>query len=344
MKFSLIPIHSLGFNGIGEQFDLARLPFQVIEHVNIEDVSGLIPEGAFESWGPLLGQSRLREIKSLRWAFIHRFEPGRGVSLSSEENALQVPKSAELVNLISSCLRLLRPMRQGCLAFAHGDIRDKDGTLDFHGLDLTEMQCGVEVVEAQKLFTLRNRDADELRRLAPEFIRAMRGEFWKFRMAAQFHDLGHFQSYNWKPKFLLWCSALEALFTSHNRDHQGSRVAMSRIKWFIGESTRIYPRGDSLEVIPDCLLTIRDVLEDLYEMRNYVAHGDKLPDEFFTTFPREGINGDVTQCEVLTESASLIIRKSLLKILRDGLLDHFADATPAEAYFGAQGLTNSQLR
>lgn len=39
-----------------------------------------------------------------------------------------------------------------------------------------------------------------------------------------------------------------------------------------------------------------------------------------------------------------IIRTSLLKILRDGLLDHFADAGQAEAYFGAQGLTLKALR
>jgi hypothetical protein len=48
--------------------------------------------------------------------------------------------------------------------------------------------------------------------------------------------------------------------------------------------------------------------------------------------------------EVLVEAASFIIRSSLLKILRDGLTNHFIDASAAEAYFDANGLTNSKIR
>jgi hypothetical protein len=47
---------------------------------------------------------------------------------------------------------------------------------------------------------------------------------------------------------------------------------------------------------------------------------------------------------VLFEAESFIIRHSLVKILRDGLTKHFAGAPEAEAYLGAQGLTNSELQ
>jgi hypothetical protein len=96
-------------------------------------------------------------------------------------------------------------------------------------------------------------------------------------------------------------------------------------------------------VIPECALTLADVLDDLYELRNFVAHGDRVPDNFFQTHPRVGINGGVCKVEVLSEAASFIIRRSLLKILREGLLDNFADAGPSEAFFGAPGLVNSRL-
>lgn len=234
-------------------------------------------------------------------------------------------------------------MRQGGLVGVHGDIKE-DGTLDVKGFSLAEWESGVEVVEAHKLSALRTNDAEELRRLLPEFRRALDGDFWKFKMAAQFHDLGYFQSYNWKPRFILWASALESIFTTHNRDHQGSRVAIARIKWFLGENTRIYPDGELPETIPECRLTLVDVLDELYALRNFVAHGDKVPDEFFHTHLRQSITGGVSRAEVVSETASFIIRESLLKILREGLLDNFADAGPAEAFFGAQGLVNSVLR
>ena len=75
-----------------------------------------------------------------------------------------------------------------------------------------------------------------------------------------------------------------------------------------------------------------------------MAHGDKIPDPFFQDVLRHGLNGDVVKAEVLMEAASFIIRKSLLKILRDGLLNHFTDASSAEAYFSTQNLTKSALR
>jgi hypothetical protein len=332
-KFALMPIHSLGRRGSDDKFDTTKLPFEIIKGVNIEDISALLRDDPFGIWKEMLGESQTEKIKRVKYALIYRYHP---------ENVTTTDPNATLT-LLSSCLRLIRPMRQRSLVSVHGKVHADNGTLDITGFDLAERQSGVEVVEAHKLSTLRDQDAETLRLLAPEFIRAIRGGFWKFRMAAQFHDLGYFQSYNWKPKFLLWCSALEALFTTHNRDHKGSRVAKARIKWFLGEQTRIYPQESWPYVIPHCALTIADVIDDLYVMRNYVAHGDKLPDPFFTTFPRQGINGGVTQAEALCEAASFIIRESLLKILRDGLLDHFADAAPAEVYFGAHGLTNSQL-
>jgi len=47
---------------------------------------------------------------------------------------------------------------------------------------------------------------------------------------------------------------------------------------------------------------------------------------------------------MLLEAISFIIRHSLLKILRDGLLNDFKDAQSSQAYFGAQGLTKNLLK
>lgn len=127
-------------------------------------------------------------------------------------------------------------------------------------------------------------------------------------------------------------------------EHQGSLVATSRIKWFIGGNTSIYGPGDISSLLDDPHITVGQVTSDLYEMRNLVAHGDRIPDRYFTEILRQGINGGVQKREVLLEAASFIIRASLLKILRDGLLNHFSDTDPAEAYFSAHGLTRSALR
>ncbi len=235
-------------------------------------------------------------------------------------------------------LRLVRPMRQRAL-LVRGDLRD-NGTIEVRHF---EHPIDFEVPELQKLFHLRNRDVELLRAVADEFLRAMRGEFWKFRMAVEFHEAGHLQGLYWKARYLLWCSSLEAIFTSHNREHRGSLVAKERIKWFLGADASIYEPGDIPSFAPQANIKIGDVLDNLYRLRNFIAHGDRIPDDFFQRTMRQGLSGPLNVLVVLNEAVSFIARKSLLRIIQDNLLDHFAGATSAETYFANEGLTFSAI-
>jgi hypothetical protein len=328
----------------GEEFDLKLLPFDIGQGVTIEDVSTLLsPESFNEYITGEMGQRSIKRLKETRYALVHRYE--RAPIIVDGEKVGEVDydqNSFDLLRKIAACLRLIRPMRQDT-GLMYGKILP-NGQFDLigfeHPYDL------LETPQNQKHFKLRTRDAEELKNLLPEFLRAMNGEFWKFRMSVQFHELGHFQHRDKKARFLLWASGIESIYTSHDYDHQGGLVATERIKWFLGESTSIYPKGELLDLTKDPNLTLGSILADLYECRNFHAHGDKLNDHFLKDTLRDGIdnNSRVIVYEVLFEAQSFVIRSSLLRILRDGLLDHFADAGPAQAYFGAQHLTRSELQ
>lgn len=343
MKFTLYPIYWVAGPGDDKPLDVARLPFNVTDGVRVEAVSNLFDKGVLDSARETLGKEIAEKLTRVRHALVHRYcpnpitDPITGQTVGEQ----QMSKPSEgLVRNIAACLRLIRPMRQDAFLM-HGDIRE-DGTFNVSGYDVPFLHL-IEVPEVQRLFKFRNCDADDLRSHAPEFLRAMRGEFWKFRMAVQFHELGHFQPLYWKARYLLWCSAIESIYTTHHPEHKGSRVAIARIKWFLGENTSIYAQGDIPSFCQDPRITIGQILGHLYELRNHIAHGDRIPNSFFSTTLRRGLNGDVSEIEVLTEGASFIVRASLLKILRDALLSHFADTAAAEEYFAGQGLTKSQL-
>ena len=119
-------------------------------------------------------------------------------------------------------------------------------------------------------------------------------------------------------------------------------MAKERIRWFLGPDTRIYEPGDIQGGQPEVKTTIGEVLDDLYELRNVIAHGDRTPDKFWVT-ARSEYDEPVKLAEMLTETASRIIRGSLLRILEENLLQYFADGPASEAFFGAQGLTKSLL-
>jgi hypothetical protein len=343
-NLTLYAIHGIGNAWDDEPFDVSRLPFDLGHGVSIEDVSGLLGADAFSEYVTQeMGTRSVQRLRQLRFALVHRYDrfpiivDGRIVAEKGDDIG-----SIQLLRNTAACLRLIRPMRQDA-SLMYGSIMN-DGTFEIGGFD--HPYDLLETPQNQKHFNLRTRDAEELKARLPEFLRAMSGEFWKFRMSVQFHELGHFQHRDKKARFLLWSSAIESLYTSHSRDHQGGLVAKERIKWFLGENTSIYPKGELLNFIADPKLTVGNTLDDLYDMRNYHAHGDKLTKHFLEDTLRDGVDNKtrVTVYEVLFEAQSFIIRTSLLKILRDGLLDHFADAGPADAFFGAQHLTNPELK
>jgi len=344
MQFNLYPIHWVAAHLDPEPFVDADLPFEVAEGVCIERVAERFRADTFEYHRRHLGDL-VEPLERVRYAIVHRYNPNPIVVNGEQIGVANHSQESEnLVRQVVACLRLIRPMRQHALMM-RGSIRDEDGTFDVTGFDVPNLYIH-EVPAVQKLWSLRNRDCADLRRYAPTFLAAMRGEFWKFRMALQFHDLGFYQSLpgEWKARLLLWASAVESIYTTNSRDHQGTTVAAERIKWFLGENTSIYAPGDLCEFEEDPLLTVAQIAYALYNVRNFVAHGDRIPDLYFSNRLRNGLNGSGMFLDVLFEAQSFIIRTSLLKILREGLLDHFASAEASEAYFDAHDLTNRKIR
>jgi hypothetical protein len=338
-RIALYPITSIAQGWDDEPFDRSILPVQIVPSVTIEEAKPLFKGDQFDWLTSYLGKENVETLKAMRFslAIVYRYHPceydgGRGGEADQEAEML--------VRNVAGCLRLIRPMAQ-TVGFMRGTVREDSTVNEDHFENPTAF---VNVPCVQKLFSLRNRDVLRLQSAAPKFLDAMTGEFWKFRMAVELHEAGHHASHtNWKARFSLWCSAIEALFTSNTPGHKGSLVAKERIKWFLGSKTPIYAPGDIPSIAEQSNLAVEDIIEDLYELRNSVAHGDKTGDKFFKD-KRICLDQTVNLVEVLHEATSFILRASLLKMLEDNLLPHFANGPASNSYFGSHGLTGSVLR
>jgi hypothetical protein len=329
---ALYPILGVTGDWLDSPFDLTQLPATIVPGVNIENVKTFFNSGTFDLWSGSISKRERQSLEKVRFAIVCRYNDDYG---SPDYRTDQTAEAT--VRLLGACLRLVRPMQQDA-AFIGGKILP-DSTVHIQRFDIP-VEIGVPAV--QRLFRLRNCDVTRLQRVAPIFMDAMRGEFWKFRSSIEFYDWGHFHHLYWKGRFSLWCSAIEALYTSNAPEHKGSLVAKERIKWFLGPEIPIYELGDIQEGQPGVTTTVGAAVDDLYELRNVIAHGDRTPDKFWVT-ARIEYGENVTLAEMLTEAASRIIRASLLRILEDNLLRHFADGPSSEAFFGAQELTKSAL-
>ena len=332
-KLTFHEIHSLG-GSIFEDRVTIPLPFEIMQGVTVEDISSWLTDASLDWASKHLGIYQTEALKNVRFALVHRYVADSPIIGTDEDQ-----ESEKLVRTLVELIHIIRPMRQNT-SIVRGQ-RDEDNSFRVIGFDTPNQ---LEVPEVQKLYHLRDKDLSLLKLLAPAFMQAMQSNALKFRSSVFYHHAGRSLGQG-NARYLLWCSAIEALYTSHSLDHQGKLVATERIKWFLGPHTPIYEPGD----IPDFILnqpniTVADVVDKVYEVRNYIAHGDIVPNDYFVTTMREGVAGDVATIEVLGEAASFIARQSLLRILRDGLLQHFENAATGDAYFAAQGLTKPILR
>jgi hypothetical protein len=351
MKFSLFPIERLArswekggfYDG---DFDRSLLPFEIIPGLFIEDVEALIAPDEFNHYLSMLGSESAKFLKAIKYVIINRYpryvvKPNGDMIFEEDQR-----KSSEyLIQEAIACLRLVRPIRQFAQACG-GDVRDDGSLTNFH---FENPLPYVNSPENQKLFGIRTSDAEALRFYLPLFQNAMSGQFWKFRMALEMYQSGFFQHSHWKARYFLWTAALESLYTSQPQpgsgsEHSGSLVAKERIKSLLGPTTPIYPPGELTNLDPNPNLSVADVMDEIYCLRNNIAHGDKIPDYYFQTPGRKMFDGqELYKVDILIEAISSIIRQSLLAILKNGLLNHFRDRTSSEAYFGGLGLTKSSL-
>ena len=328
MDFVIVPIYSLGrpWDDKEQRFDLSRLPFEVAPGLTIEDVRPLIDDEASDRWRGMLGELLFERAGRIKHALVHRYEPG----------STPLTGTRDLAELAAACLSLIRPMRKEALRRVRGEIR-ADGTLLIKGFSVMDSPKEVGFIEAHSSLTLRTQDAEELRTLLPRYLKGLLEPCWKFRMAAQLHEIGYFQQAVSDIKLVTWVSAIEALFTCEERQPQGAQVAVDRIKWFLGENTPLYTEQDS-PFPPRSQLRVGDILWDLCEIVNCAAHGEQIPSFFNVPTCRRILTGRIDKGEVLCEGASFIVRESLTKILRQNLLEQFRNTDQAKQFFAAHGL------
>jgi hypothetical protein len=345
-NFSLFPLERVAGHWYGTDqgdFDDSQLPFEIVKDVHVENVSALIRKSEFDYLQSNLGSDTVKFLRNISYAIIHRF-PNIEVNPSTGTYKLEqelTQESSELVQKITACLRLIRPTTQHA-QFMGGRIDSKGKLRHFH---FDNPLIYVNSLPNQKLFSVRTSDLRDLRFYAPRFIQAFDDKRWKFIMAIDMFQSSFFQHSYWKVRFFLLTAALEALFTSHTSDqHRGSIVAKARIKNLLGSKKLIYPKGELTQYETDPNHTIEDVIDEIYCLRNHLAHGDRVPDYYLQTPGRMGVNGAYYKGETLTEAANSIVRQCLLKILKDGLLPHFADDMTASTYFSSLGLTRNLLR
>jgi hypothetical protein len=177
----------------------------------------------------------------------------------------------------------------------------------------------------------------------PEFIKLyqkddrgqLKDEYEPLRMAIQLYGEAYSISY-WKARHILWWSAIEALYGN------AEDAAMARIYALFGNQTlldgyrrSIYDAGD----IPSCYSpsshsdhTLGEMVPLIYAVRNFSAHGQRVPDSHFVPVAHP-FGPSVVGIDALAEAATFVIRKTVIAILQFGFREKFKDRDAREDFW-----------
>jgi hypothetical protein len=331
-RFNFVPISVDRFN-----HDVPSGTFKILpsESLTIEDVSHFITPNTFSIWKHdcMLSKSTVNDLEGVTYAIVHRYS-----TTTYQEGALE-EQSDHFLNLTTACLALIRPTKRWRAHIIRGVI-EVDRTFDPRGFQLQEP---VEVPNVQRFFAIRRRDIDLLCTVLPEFMQLyqkddlgrLKDDYEPIRMAVQLYEQAYAISY-WKARHILWWAAIEALY-GNNED-----AIIARIYAFFGDhdlrrgyDRSIYEKGDIPSwtvVTPDNNHTLGEVVPFIYKVRNSSAHGQRVEDPNFIDVPHP-LNEKTPLIEILAEAATLIIRNTVIEMLRRGLRDNFKNRQTREAFW-----------
>lgn len=298
------------------------------ENLTVEDVSSLLTKETFSLWKQdcYVSKDTAEALERVTYAIVHRYS-----SPVERDSELDL-HSTDLINSAVACLALIRPTRRSRAMNIPGVIKP-DGTFDPHGFSAAHEPA--EVPEIQKLFTIRKKDIELLSIVLPEFLKLyqkngqgrLRDEYEPLRMAIQLYGEAYSISY-WKARHILWWSAIEALFGNPETSSMARIYALFGNHDLVkGFHRSIYDDGD----IPSCYShsshsdhKLGEMVPLIYDVRNFAAHGQKVPDSHFSPVAHP-FGTTVVGVDALAEAATFIIRKTVIAVLQNGFREKFKD-------------------
>jgi hypothetical protein len=124
---------------------------------------------------------------------------------------------------------------------------------------------------------------------------------------------------------LMFVMGLDMIFMAGGIDN-----FMKPLGGFLGPDSYVFPPVSSLDLQPST--TVRDVLNELYEFRNIIAHGLEIPEiqyrrksDLISTGGQRITYEDYYRTELLLDSALFILTTSLRRIFTENLFDEVKD-------------------
>jgi hypothetical protein len=283
-----------------------RVPARINPDTAVESVQGLLRPQLFDLWKDYISKRDRDDLASVSLGIVHRFPSQEYVHGKSEADSSDLAYKAFLL------LRIIKPTRS---RFSRIQIALKEGQPDVFSFT----EPGPTIPNTPNLETfnrINDSDVAQFSSLLPSFIKFANSAPWHLTRAVRFFEAGYSQISDPSLQFMVWTTAIESFF-SEDKSPLSQEALIEKIGARIEGATDIHSDVDvddlayRLEPLP-----LNSLLPDIFQARNCVIHGVRIPPSFEERGSTSPATGEtVHYMDVLREGASFVLRKLLLKTI-----------------------------
>ena len=299
-KFSVTPF---SFGGFGESE--LKIPFSLGD-IRVDSVQGLLRADNFALWKDYLSGDLVEFFTRAEVALVHQFQSGFVTGKDEED-------SKKLLQKAFQCLRVVKPTRTRFSVVQYR--RTKDQAVDVISLVYPGTQLRINMPESEVLNQINGQDLDELKRLWPKFRDLRVSGPTHLRRAMRYYETGYDTITDQDLQFTTWVTGIEALYAYENEPCAVDLIK-ERILQSVGPETDIYEGMQGRSLYAPKPLFVKDVVDNLFELRHRFIHGAWAPKTWLEKPMRPAISGRaLTLPDVLREAASFILRTGIQRRL-----------------------------
>ncbi len=282
------------------------LPFRLTDNVDVDSLEGRLQPDNFAVWDRFAPKEAIEWFTKMDVALLHRFYSSDLIGPKDED-------SKDLLRKVFVCLRLVKPTRT---PFAVVQFKKKsERHLDVLSFTYAADPVSLILPESEVLNHFSPDDLVRLRGLLPKFFKVDASPGAQHvRRAIRYYETGYEEIRDTVLQFTVWMMGIESLYSLGEEQYEPDKVRQ-RIRADLG-SEDIYRDFADRDLYHAEKIEVKDIVDDLFHLRNLFIHGRWVPDEWIKRRVRMSISGPgINYADVLRESASFILRAGLLKAL-----------------------------
>jgi hypothetical protein len=300
-KIVLVPLHSVEPTVAGD------LPIELTHEVFVRNTAGWLDEKHFELWRDYVSIAERRTLAGANVGLVCEFrDDSRGDDAADQAH--------DLLSKLFILFRIVNPTRSRFSAV----YLTRKPSEEIEVFRLSQGSASpINVPPSQTVNSLSSLNLRLGRELVGQFLAIATNGPERLRRAIRYYEEGYADIRDPVLQFVTWTMGISSILGRENQAvHQ--KEIKGAVSQYVPIDSQIFRESPLNEFVKFPVLTVGDVIEDVWRLRDSFVHGSWIPPDLLhkTTYVAMS-NEVVIYPDILRDAASFVLRKILLFFLQN---------------------------